>query len=128
MAYPKLDEPTTRTSEGSMVHRRSSSITDVPPELLSIIFKFAHENTTPIQQEKDIIPTWMRMEGPEGFKNSVTALAHPTIPQDPRSPTLFPYSLATVCSFWRDILCAHPEFWTLVVLFIDSRPTSLVEV
>jgi len=38
-----------------------------------------------------------------------------------------PYSLAAVCSFWRDILCSHPEFWTLVVLFVDSKPTPLVE-
>jgi len=116
-----------RTFEESIVHLRKSPITGLPPELLSIIFKFAHKNRTPIQPKRDIIPTWMRMDGPEGFKQSVMALVHPTIPQDPKSPTLFPYSLAAVCSLWRDILYAYPKFWTLVVLFIDSKPTSLVE-
>jgi len=128
MAHQRLNHEavTVKTLEGSIIHLRTS-IADLPFELLSIIFKFAHENMAPIQREKDIIPTWMRMEGPEGFKQSVMALVHPTIPENPKSPTLFPYSLAAVCSFWRDVLCAHPEFWTLVVLFIDSRPTPLVD-
>jgi len=116
-------------TKGQTAHLRKASITDLPPELLSIIFGFVYYSTSPIQLEKDIIPTWMRMEGPEGFKQAVTALVHPTIPEEPnlKSPTLFPYSLAAVCSFWRDVLCSHPEFWTLVVLFVDSKPTSLVE-
>ena len=110
-------------------HLRKTSITDLPPELLVIIFKFVHDSSTPIQLKKDIIPTWMRMDGSEGFEQSVTALVQPTIPEDPnlKSPTLFPYSLAAVCSFWRDVLCSHPEFWTLVVLFVDSKPTPLVD-
>jgi hypothetical protein len=111
-------------------HLRKTSITDIPPELLSIIFKFVHDSTTPIRVEQDIIPTWMRMEGPKGFEQSVTALVHPMIPDDSinvKSPTLFPYSLAAVSSFWRDVLCSHPEFWTLVVLFIDSTSTPLVD-
>jgi len=108
---------------------QKTSITDLPPELLSVIFQFAHESATPVRLEKDIIPTWMRMEGPEGFQQSVTALVNPTIPEEPnlKSPTLFPYSLAAVCSFWRDVLCSHSEFWTLIVLFVDSKPTSLLE-
>jgi hypothetical protein len=118
-----------RTTKSPTVHLRQTSVTDLPPEVLSIIFKFVHDGTIPIQLEKDIIPTWMRMEGSEGFEQSVSALVHPTIPEDQhlKSPTLFPYSLAAVCSFWRDILCSHPEFWTLVVLFIDSKPTLLVD-
>ena len=66
------------------------------------------------------------MEGLEDFQQSVSA---PTIPEDPnlKSPTLFPYSLAAICSFWRDTLCSNPEFWTLGVLFIDFKPKSLVE-
>ena len=118
-----------KTTESPAVPLRKTSITDLPPELLSIIFKFVHNNTTPIQLEKDIIPTWMRMEGPEGFGQSISALVQPTIPEDPnlKSPTLFPYSLAAVCSFWRDVLCSHPKFWTLIVLFADSKPTPLVD-
>ena len=118
-----------KTTKNLTAHIRKAPITALPPELLFIIFKFVHDNTTPIQLEKDIVPTWMRMEGPEGFKQSVAALVHPTIPDEPnlKSPTLFPYSLAAVCSFWRHVLCAHPEFWTLVVLFVDSKPTPLVD-
>jgi len=120
---------TMKTTKNLAVHLRKAPIIALPPELLSIIFKFVHYSTTPIQLEKDIIPTWMRMEGPEGFNQSVTALVHPTIPEEPnlKSPSLFPYSLAAVCSFWRDILCSHPAFWTLVVLFVDSKPTPLVD-
>jgi hypothetical protein len=123
------DKPTMKTTKSPTVHLRQTSVTDLPPELLSIIFKFVHDSAIPIQLEKDIIPTWMRMEGPKGFEQSVMALVHPTIPEDQRlkSPTLFPYSLAAVCSFWRDILCSYPEFWTLIVLFIDSKPTPLVD-
>jgi hypothetical protein len=71
----------------------------------------------------------MRMERSEDFQQAVSALVHPTIPEHPnlKSPTLFPYSLAAVCSFWRDILCCNPEFWALVVLFIDFKPKPLVE-
>jgi hypothetical protein len=118
-----------RTTKSPTVHLRKKAVTDLPPELLSIIFKLVHDETTPIQLEKDIIPPWMRMEGPEGFEQSLTALIHPPILEDPnlKSPTLFPYSLAAVCSFWRNVLCCHPEFWTLVVLFIDSKLTPLVD-
>ena len=66
------------------------------------------------------------MEGPEDFQRSVSA---PTIPEDPnlKSPTLFLYSLAAMCSFWRVALCSNPEFWTLVVLFINFKPRWLIE-
>ena len=116
-----------KTATESLTVVRKTSITDLPPELLSIIFKFVHDSTIPIRVEKDIIPIWMRMVGPEGFQQSVTALVNPTILDEPnlKSPTLFPYSLAAVCSFWCDVLCSHPEFWTLVVLFVDSNPTPL---
>ncbi|KIM41110.1 hypothetical protein M413DRAFT_445833 [Hebeloma cylindrosporum] len=117
-------------TDSSPVHcQRKTSITDLPPELFSIIFNFAHEGRTPVQLDRDIIPSWMRMEGSQGFGKSVMALVNPTKPEDPnvKSRTLFPYSLAAVCSLWRDILYSHPEFWTLVVLFVDSKPTPLVE-
>jgi hypothetical protein len=52
----------------------------------------------------DIIPTWMHMEGPEGFKQSVMALVHPTIPQ--KTPL-------NACSISKRLLEAakngHPE-------------------
>jgi hypothetical protein len=118
----RRDKFTMRTTESPTVPLRKTSITDLPPEHLQVRTRWH-------QLEKDIIPTWMRMECPEGFEQSISALVQPSIPEDPnlKSPTLFPYSLAAVCSFWRDVLCSHPEFWTLIVLFADSKSTPLVD-
>ena len=72
----------------------------------------------------------MRMEGTEGFQISTLSLG--SCPSnDSRTPKLeipssISYSLAAACSFWRDVLCSHSEFWTLVVL-VDSKPTPLAE-
>ena len=48
----------------------------------------------------------MRMEGTEGFQQSVSALVRPTILEDPNLnyPTLFPYSLAAIFS----CMARHP--------------------
>jgi len=42
-----------RTTKSPTVPLRKTSITDLPPELVSIIFNFVHDSTTPIQLEKD---------------------------------------------------------------------------
>ena len=39
---------------------------------------------------------------------------------DARSPTLFPFAVAAVCSLWRDIVSLIPDYWRLIVIFIDS--------
>ena len=45
---------------------------------------------------------------------------------DPLSPSIFPYSLSSVSERWREIMSAVPEFWTRLVVFVDSsNPTSL---
>ena len=90
------DKPMMGTTNG---HLRKTQVTDLPPELLSIIFKFIHDNMIPIWLEKKIIP--------EGFEQLITALIHPTIPEHSKvkSPSLFLYSLAAVCSFWHNVLC-----------------------
>jgi len=67
------------------------------------------------------------MEDPEGFEQSVAAPSYPT--NDSQRPKLeIPSPISAVCSFWRDILSSNPQFWTLVVLFVDSKPTPLVDV
>ncbi|KAF5368713.1 hypothetical protein D9615_010295 [Tricholomella constricta] len=43
------------------------------------------------------------------------------------SPSLFPYSVASVCSSWRDLISSVPAYWTRVVLFIDERPTTVYD-
>ncbi|KAG0699390.1 hypothetical protein DFH29DRAFT_936775 [Suillus ampliporus] len=42
---------------------------------------------------------------------------------DPLS-SLFPYSPAAVCSVWRSVLSLVPEFWTRVVIRVDSQHTQ----
>ncbi|KAF8060660.1 hypothetical protein FPV67DRAFT_301938 [Lyophyllum atratum] len=41
------------------------------------------------------------------------------------SASLFPYSLASVCTSWRDIITSVPSYWTRVVIFIDKQPTGI---
>jgi hypothetical protein len=43
-------------------------------------------------------------------------------------PFLFPYAIAAVCSFWRDIMSSVPKFWTRIVIFVDSStiPQSVI--
>ena len=79
--------------------------------------------------KKILFPRGCAWKAPEGFEQSVMAFVDSTIPEDPnlKSPTLFTYSLAAICSFWRNVLSSHPEFWTLVVLFVDSKSTPLVD-
>jgi hypothetical protein len=45
------------------------------------------------------------------------------------SPSLFPYAIAAVCSFWRDVMALVPEFWTRLVILVDSTlvpPISVI--
>ncbi|KAF8551972.1 hypothetical protein OG21DRAFT_1374703, partial [Imleria badia] len=45
---------------------------------------------------------------------------------DPLSPSLFPYSLASVCVRWLHILSSVPVYWTSQVITVDSHATSLI--
>ncbi|KAH7920051.1 hypothetical protein BV22DRAFT_828332 [Leucogyrophana mollusca] len=42
------------------------------------------------------------------------------IPEDPTSRSIFPYAVASVCSWWRDILSTVPEYWTRIIIIIDK--------
>ncbi|KAF8159227.1 hypothetical protein B0H34DRAFT_858093 [Crassisporium funariophilum] len=45
------------------------------------------------------------------------------------APTSFPYNLAWVCPLWHEVLGLTPEYWTEIVVFVDSRqPTPLSDV
>lgn len=43
------------------------------------------------------------------------------------SSTLFPYSLAGVCSAWRDTLSINPLYWTRIIVYIDQRTPPPIE-
>ncbi|EDR08281.1 uncharacterized protein LACBIDRAFT_327388, partial [Laccaria bicolor S238N-H82] len=46
---------------------------------------------------------------------------------DLTSPSVFPYALASVCKQWYDLMLLVPEFWTRLVVFVDSQPTSTTD-
>ena len=77
-----------------------AAIQSLPPELLVIIFTLAH------RQSYDVI------------NNSWHENA------DLRSPSTFPYALASVCKLWQDVMSTVPEFWTRITVFIDSNSFS----
>ncbi|TFK32258.1 hypothetical protein BDQ12DRAFT_692723 [Crucibulum laeve] len=59
-----------------------------------------------------------------GFPGETTHMVwQPT--QDLTSPSLFPYSLSSVCSRWRNIMSTVPKFWTRLVFFVDSEPRNV---
>ncbi|KAH7908135.1 hypothetical protein BJ138DRAFT_1013386, partial [Hygrophoropsis aurantiaca] len=41
------------------------------------------------------------------------------------SPSLFSYALASVCTWWRDIMATTPEYWTRLVLESSLRSILL---
>ncbi|TFK71145.1 hypothetical protein BDN72DRAFT_856413 [Pluteus cervinus] len=48
-------------------------------------------------------------------------MSHPQRPPL-HSPELFPYSVAAVCKTWDFVASMAPEFWSLVVIFLESTP------
>jgi hypothetical protein len=44
--------------------------------------------------------------------------------EDINNPSLFPYSIAAVCSRWRDVMSLIPEFWTRIVIVVDLYPAT----
>jgi hypothetical protein len=104
--------------------RSSAPITGLPSEVLLSIFKLVYAGglvspgyddtiamtTTPagdiLYEETPLPPVWNEQD-------------------DPDSPSLFPYALASVCRTWRAVLSMSPEFWTRVVVHADSPQFSL---
>ena len=39
---------------------------------------------------------------------------------DVEPSSLFPHAIAAVCSFWKDIMSSVPQFWTRLMVFVDS--------
>ncbi|KDR83180.1 hypothetical protein GALMADRAFT_873800 [Galerina marginata CBS 339.88] len=115
-----------RKSKTTSSKPTKASITSLPPELLSVIFKFVHHGSPQTNEPRELIPRWMKKMN-EGLKRAAKALVHREEQIDFSSPTLFPYSMAAVSPYWSEILSSHPEFWTLVVFFVDSRYTSMAQ-
>jgi hypothetical protein len=98
--------PTTAVTNVKTSSQRPSR-SFLPAELLLNIFQFVY--TMSIQTPESPLSK-SSME----WKN-----------EDSLSPSLFPYAIASVCSFWRDVMLMTPAFWTRIVILIDARPTPL---
>ncbi|KAF8877246.1 hypothetical protein CPB84DRAFT_374413 [Gymnopilus junonius] len=47
--------------------------------------------------------------------------------QDPRSPSLFPFNVASVCTQWLAIVSEIPECWTRVIFDVAKDPTPFLD-
>ena len=94
-------------------HRRGASLAprrantkNLPAELLLVIFKLVYK------QQLETRPLWPAIEssvrGPDWIEKDIA------------STSLFPYAIASVCSLWRDVMSLVPEFWTRVMVLVDS--------
>jgi hypothetical protein len=91
----------TRISRFSTPKPTKSPIDKLPVDVLLIIFDLvsAHHNYWKL----DMHSKWYNV--------------------DAMSPTLFPFAISAVCSFWKDIMSFVSKFWTRIVIFVDSLDT-----
>ncbi|KAG5653874.1 hypothetical protein H0H81_009696 [Sphagnurus paluster] len=87
------------------------TIEDLPFELLVLIFKFAFSNSIFRQFDND----W---DGFDAKKGTMWPFEYSDV--DIRSPSLFPYGLASVCRKWSKLMRSVPLFWTRIFVFIDE--------
>ncbi|CAA7270673.1 unnamed protein product [Cyclocybe aegerita] len=112
---------------------KSSSFMEwLPPELLTIIFSYVHEDSRSLFKEiNDRISAEKRLEmnpeKPDILKRSELTVARSNAQRYLASSSCFPFAPAAVFNRWRNVLCCSPAFWEQVVWFIDSNPTSVEE-
>ncbi|KDR83226.1 hypothetical protein GALMADRAFT_875141 [Galerina marginata CBS 339.88] len=117
-------------------------ISAIPPEILSAIFEYvlseflvAHDlravtrpqNHSPRDPDEDSI------DDSESSTTSSSARAMNSVDVQKlldiaRSTSFFPNAVASVCTFWEDVLSSTPDFWTTLVFFLDKDPTGTEEV
>ncbi|KAG5653873.1 hypothetical protein H0H81_009695 [Sphagnurus paluster] len=95
---------------GRNQYRKLATIEDLPFELLILIFKFAFSNLISWEDDDE----W---EGFDTEQATMWSLEHDV---DIRSPSLFPYGLASVCRKWSKLMQSVPLFWTRILVFIDE--------
>jgi hypothetical protein len=91
-----LNTPTTRVTKKTSIA--------VPAEVLLIIFKLVYHEELYSRVNDDI--SWPSKEYI-------------------LSPSLFPYAIAAVRSYWRDVMALTPEFWSRVVVLVDHHAAPL---
>ncbi|KAG1740531.1 uncharacterized protein EDB91DRAFT_1336553 [Suillus paluster] len=114
MVSPVLFDPSNSSDEGccpdeslfAIYHSTQASsatqnfIGALPIELLLAIFTHLYRSSRRLTHSGE---TW-------GLDNPLSSL--------------FPYAPAAVCSMWRSVLSLVPEFWTRVVIRVDSQRTQ----
>ncbi|KDR83221.1 hypothetical protein GALMADRAFT_239065 [Galerina marginata CBS 339.88] len=118
------------------------SISAIPPEILSTIFKYVHSEfliehdlraVTRPQNQRPHDPDEDSDDDSDSSDTSSSERAMNSVDLQKlveivKSPTFFPNAVASVCPFWEDVLSSTPEFWTTLVFFLDSNPTGTKEV
>jgi len=98
----------------------------LPAELLLIILKTVYVDT---RQCVMMIDPHILCEGPCDCKLDLNEgyLTKWNDHDDLTSPSAFPYALASVCKRWYDLMLLVPEFWTRLVIFVDSQPIPIAD-
>ncbi|KAH7904178.1 hypothetical protein BJ138DRAFT_955558 [Hygrophoropsis aurantiaca] len=86
-----------------------AAIQSLPVELLQQIFKFVYLQN----REKNPFRTQLQLD-------QTRWVPLHSIDVHPASPHMFPYALASVCTWWRDIMASTPEYWTRVISILDA--------
>lgn len=112
------------------ITRSGATIEHLPPELLGIIFNYVHDDIQSSVEEFDASLAPSLDDSVAGTfddagKRATANDQHQELIRLARSSEFFPYNCARVSAKWRSILSSRPSFWTRVVFFIDSQPTSL---
>ncbi len=109
-----------------------ATVEHLPTELLGIIFNHVHDDTRSSAEDFDASLALPFYDSPSTDSTLADAGMRATVNDQrqelinfARCPEFFPYNCARVCTKWRDILSSYPAFWTRLVFFIDSQPTSL---
>ncbi|KAH9924076.1 uncharacterized protein B0H18DRAFT_1013376, partial [Fomitopsis serialis] len=93
------------SESGGVVPQARTTISDLPPETLIVIFRpWVHRD--PGESTMCCLTPWPSHED--------------LIPQHP-----FPECIASVAPFWRQVMSAVPDYWTHLVIWIGRDPTPL---
>ncbi|TFK28334.1 hypothetical protein FA15DRAFT_701220 [Coprinopsis marcescibilis] len=89
--------------------RATTTVHDLPVELLEIIFKIAHND-------------WLMFTlHPEAYSAQPTSLRARSWKGLMRIFCQFPYTPSAVCRHWRGIILDSPAFWTRPAVFVDGK-------
>ncbi|KIJ95496.1 hypothetical protein K443DRAFT_325383 [Laccaria amethystina LaAM-08-1] len=105
---------------------RYTPIASLPAELLLIILKTVYVDT---RQRVMVFDPHTLCKGPCNCKLDLNegTLTEWNNHDDLTSPSVFPYALASVCKQWYDLMLLVSEFWTRLVIFVDSQPTPIAD-